>query len=267
MTSNEPPPYPGDSGSAQGLPSYGSYVPPAVPPPVGRTPPPAGGFQPPLGGGAPFNATDAIRWGWKKFLENVGGLLLAMVLYIVGSIALSAIGSALSGQSPYSSGSVGFEFSPFGSLWQIVTVIIELIFAAGLTRAALDVTEGKKFNIIEAFGRIPIGPVIITSILVTIFTLIGLIALIVGAFIVAWFLSFATYFVVDKNQQPMEAIKSSMNLVQANVGNTVVLFLLSIGVAILGVLACCVGLVAAIPVITLAWAYAYKSFLGEPIAA
>lgn len=258
MTSNEPPPYPGDIGPTSGLPSYGS-----VQPPAGSYPPPPdwGGFQPPVGGSIPFSATDAIGYGWRKFKDNVGPVLLSMLVLFVVEIALSVIGSG-----GFSMDTTGLHFSAVGLVWQILTTIIGYIIGGAVIRASLDVTEGKKFNLLDAVRRVPYAQVVIVSLLATILELIGLIALIVGAFIVAWFLVFATYFVVDKAQQPIEAIKSSVSLVGANVGNTIVLFLLSIAVGLLGAVACGVGLLVAIPVIVFAWSYAYKSFLGESVA-
>ena len=92
MTTNEPPPYPGDSepgatpppsGSGESptsdLPSYGS-----VPPPAGETPPPPPPPPPAPGGSAEgFSATDAIGWGWRKFTENVGPILLGVLIVFV----------------------------------------------------------------------------------------------------------------------------------------------------------------------------------------
>ncbi len=82
--------------------------------------------------------------------------------------------------------------------------------------------------------------------------------MIIPGIIVAFLTLFAIYFVVDKDTNAVDSIKGSFNLVKNNVGNTIVLILLSIVVMIAGFLALCVGIFVAIPVLAIAWAYTYK---------
>ncbi|MCW2751883.1 MAG: hypothetical protein JWR83_2993 [Aeromicrobium sp.] len=279
MTTNEPPPYPGDSNPASNdLPSYGSVpVPPSEQPPAATPtgsvpPPPPGGTPPPLvPGGSSFSAGDAIGYGWRKFGQNAGPILLATLLLIVASIAVSAIAGAITGSGfdgtamTTDGGSIGF--SAGGLVAQIITSVVGFIIGAGITRGALDITEGRKFNLAAAFGKLNLGNVLLTSLLVGIVEAIGFALLFIPGVIVAFFTIFAVYFVVDKDTSPIESVTSSFNLIKANAGDTILMILLSIAVVILGVIALCVGIFVAIPVVTIGWAYAYKTFLGEPVAA
>lgn len=264
MTSSEPPPYPGDDSPGQDLPAYGSYDPPS-----GSTPPPpGGGFPPPVGSSTPFSPTEAIGWGWKKFRENLGPILLATIVLIGVSIVFNLIGRAVSGGDTFISYSTdGFGFSFAGLLAQIIGTFIGYVVSAAVIKGSIGVTQGRKFDLAESFSGLPIGNVIITSILIAIFEIIGFVLCIIPGLIVATLTAFALYFVVEKGQSPMEAISSSSRLVRDNLGDTIVLFLLSILVVILGLIACIVGVFVAIPVVVLAWAYAYKRFLGEPVVA
>ena len=230
----------------------------------GTPPPPGGGYQPPVGGPTPFSATDAIGYGWKKFLENAGPILLATLALIVASIVLTIIGSAVTGESM---GSSGINFSLGGLIVQVLSTLVSYILGAAIIRGALDVTEGKKFDLGSAFGTLPYGNIIITSLLIAVLEVIGFILLFIPGILVAFFTIFALYFVVDKNQTPIEAITSSAKLVRAHIGDTLLLVVLSIVVIIVGFIAICVGLLVALPVVILASTYAYKKFLGEPVAA
>ena len=58
---------------------YGAPPPPPPPPPGYGTPAMAGV---PAAAGLPFNVGDAFSWGWKKFTENVGTILIAVVVYV-----------------------------------------------------------------------------------------------------------------------------------------------------------------------------------------
>ncbi|MDQ3156741.1 MAG: hypothetical protein M3Q98_08455 [Actinomycetota bacterium] len=259
MTSQEPPPTPDDNNPTSGLPSYGSFDQPAS----GETPPPYQGNQPPVSGPTPFSATDAISYGWKKFRENAGPILLAALILIAVSIVLSIIGRSFDGGNV---GSGMFSVSVSSLIFQTLSTVVTYIVGAAIIRGALDVTEGKTFDLGSAFSRLPIANVIITSLIVSVLESIGFILLIIPGLLVAFFTVFAMYFVVDKNQNPIEAITSSFNLVKDHIGDTLLLILLSIVVIIAGAIALCVGLLVALPIVIIATAYAFRKFQGEPVA-
>jgi hypothetical protein len=277
MTTNEPPPYPGEPNpSGSDLPSYGSTPPPPEgsyppPPPQGSyPPPPPGGYQPPIGGGDAYSPTDAIGYGWRKFTQNVGPLILGALIVVVAAIVLAIVAEKIA-PSPTYFDSDGFHL-PVGDtvaslIAQTIAGTIGYIFTAMLARGALDVVEGQSFDIGRAFGKLDIGTVLITGLMVSALTLVGYILCYLPGIVFSIFAFFTIYFVVDKAQQPVEALKSSFSLVGGNFGNAFLTGLLAGLVLIVGVIALCVGILAAIPVVTIAAAYAYKRFLGEPVAA
>jgi uncharacterized membrane protein len=242
MTSHEPP-------SDGDLPAYGSI------------PPPPGGGTAPTPGAAGFSASDAVGYGWRKFQENVGQILLATFLLLVAAVAASALAHAVTGSTVEDT-----RCSFGGSISTIITNVVGFIIGAGITRGALDITEGHKFDLVAAFKKLNLVNVIVTSFIVGLLTAIGFALLIIPGIIVAFLTLFAIYFVVDKDTNAVDSIRGSFNLIKNNVGNTIVLILLSIAVVIAGFLALCVGIFIALPVLTIAWAYAYKQFLGEPVA-
>lgn len=262
MTTNDDQP-----STTSGLPSYGSTPPPPEgsyppPPPEGSYPPPPGGGPPPVPGASGFSATKAISYGWKKFQENLGPVLLATLAIIVITAAVSFVAGAITDTR-------GFGDDPFsigGSIYQIITSFVEFIVGAVVIRGALDVTEGHKFNLTAAFGKLNIANVVLTALLVAVLSGIGYALLWVPGVLVAFFTGFALYFAVDKGTNPVDSIKQSFRLVKDNVGNTIVMILMTIAVILVGLIALCVGIFAAIPVVVFAWAYTYKVFLGEPVA-
>jgi uncharacterized membrane protein len=275
MTTNEPPPYPGQEPTPSGsdLPTYGSTPPPqdgsyTPPPPEGSyPPPPPGGYQPPIGGGDAFSPTAAIAYGWKKFRENTGPIILAALILIVISIVLSLIGGAISGEGLGDTDrDSAFDFSLSGAIANIVTSLVGYVISAGITRGALDITEGRKFDLASAFGRLDYAKVILAGLLVSILTVIGFILLILPGVIFVFLSYFTVYYVVDKGTSPVQAILDSCRLVIGNLGNALLLALLSFLVIVLGFIALCVGLLVAWPVVLIASAYAYKRFNGEPVA-
>ena len=277
MTTNEPPPYPGDSepgatpppaGSGESptsdLPSYGS-----VPPPAGDTPPPPPPPPPAPGGSAEgFSAPEAIGFGWRKFTENVGPILIGVLIVLVVTIVVNILAGIVSGGGGSPFGPDAMEFSVAGFLANLVSTGVSVVLSAVFARAALDVVDGRPFDFMGAFGRLNFVNVLIASFLVAIIVTIGFILLVIPGLIALFLTYFTTLFVVDDDaESPVKAIGDSVKLVSNNVGDSLLLALLSVLVLIAGAIALLVGLVVAYPVTALAAAYAYRTFRGQPVAA
>ncbi|MBK5216243.1 MAG: hypothetical protein JJE02_01545 [Propionibacteriales bacterium] len=270
----DPNPNPTPNPGSGNLPPYGQV------PEGGYPPPPTGNYPPPTPGPHPFSVGNAFSYGWAKFKDNLGPMVVAasllfvvtVVAEIVGSIITAAAGGGGSSFSGDSAGGMMFggDASAAGQLtsllMNLIVTVVGYVVSAGIIRGALDITEGRKFDIAHAFGQLDYGKVILTSLLVGVLTTIGLVLFILPGILVAFFTTFALYFVVDNGTEPMESVKASFALVKDHVGDVVVLFLASIAAVIVGVLACLVGLLVAIPVVTIAWAYAYKTLQGQPVS-
>jgi uncharacterized membrane protein len=277
MSTPEPPPYPGDSSpeSSGDLPSYGSVPPPSdapgdtsgsVPPPPPPPPPPA----PPSYSAQGFSPAEAIAWGWRKFTENVGAVILAMLAFFAITVAVGFLTTLLGGgfsasspmQGPFQMESAG----PGQVLAQILQSAVSIILGGVAAKAALEVTEGKPFDFFGAFGRVNLVQLVIAGVLVSIATVIGFILLIIPGLIVVFLTYLTTYAIVDDDKSAIDGIKHSVKLTSDNVGDALLLALFNILVLIAGVIALCVGLVVAIPVTLFATAYAYRSFNGQAVA-
>ncbi len=269
------PPYPGDSSSESSgdLPSYGSVPPPpdapgdtggSVPPPP-PPPPPA-----PPAAGQGFSAAEAIAWGWRKFTENTGAVIIAVLVMIGVSIVLGFLSTLLGGgfsTADPMSGPLSFDSQGPGALLaQVLQTAVSIVLGGVAARAALDVTDGQPFDFFGAFGKVNIVQLIIAGLLVGIATTIGFFLLVIPGLIVVFLTYFTTYAVVDGDTQAVDGIKRSVKLISENVGEALVLAILNILVIIAGAIALCVGLIVAIPVTIFATAYAYRAFNGQPIA-
>ena len=281
MTTNDPPPYPGDSpgsdesstgsgdsatgsgdSSTSGLPSYGSVQPPEGTPPPPPPPPPSA----PGGSAEGFSAPDAIGYGWEKFKANPAPLVIAALLIFAVEVVLNLIGRGIGG-SDMGMG-MGGGFSIGGFVWSLVSYAVTTVFGAIYARGALDVVDGGEFNLGSAFGKLNIVNVIIASVIVSVLVTIGFILLVIPGVVVLFLTYFTTLYVVDDDaSSPVDAVRDSVKLIGANVGDSLLLALLNILVLIVGVIALCVGLLVAYPVVALASAFAYRTFRGQPVAA
>lgn len=266
---NYPPPgsYPPPGGSYP--PPGGNYPPPGGNPPPGSYPPPPGNYPPPPGnyGASGFGNTglpqtvgvgDAISFGWNKFKDNagvwVGIVLIAAVIQIVLNFVFR-----------------GSDDSVVFSLWSVigtlVTTIVGYLINAALIRGALHEVDGNKPAIGSFFQFANVASIIIASIIVGIAVTVGFVLLIIPGIIVTFLTWWTLQFVVDRNEDAISAIKSSFRAISSNAGPLFVLALALVGINILGVIPCGLGLLVTIPITIIASTYAYRIVLSNTAAA
>jgi uncharacterized membrane protein len=221
---------------------------------------------------------NAFSYAFKKFQENVVPLLLITLILLVGVVVIQVIGNIVQAAvvpdltfnfetGEYEGGGGGFfgiamilSFV-FGALSWAVSLVIQ----AGIIKASLAMTRGQKVDIGSAFNGINWAQVVIASLIIGVLTFIGLILCILPGIVVIFLTSFTLYFVIDRNQDAVAAIKSSVAMVKDNVGTLIVFFLATLAAYIVGACLCGVGLLAAIPIIVLAQAYTFRTLNNDPV--
>ncbi len=215
----------------------------------------------------PYSPTDAISFGWQKFSANVGQWLIAGLLVVAVSILFGVFSYVVEPSAdPY-------ETNPFASMFSIPAILINFVstlatylLSAYFYRGALDEAEGRKFDIGSTMSRVPLGPALLTSLLVSVGTTIGMILCFLPGIIFGFLAWFSLLFVIDKGLDPIAAITASINLIWKNIGQTLLFGLLAIVVIIAGACLCGLGLFVAYPVTLIATAYTYKKLQNEPVA-
>ena len=273
---NYPPPQ-GNYPPAGGYPPpQGNYPPPQghYPPPGGYPPPPGnyppqGGYPPPPGNyppgssqyggfGAPtqLNVGEAIGYGWKKFSQNAG----VWIAFVVAAALIQFVINVIFG---------GFdtnELSALSIIGAIVSVFVSILIQAAYVRGALHETDGNRPSFGSFFQFENIGAVVVASLLVSLMTVVGFILLIIPGFIVIFLTWWTLQFVIDRNEQPVDAIKSSFRAISSNVGPLLLLALALVGINILGAIPCGLGLLVTIPLTIIASTYAYRVTTGRGVA-
>ncbi len=72
---------------------------------------------------------------------------------------------------------------------------------------------------------------------------------------------------IGQGQSPIDALKSSYELVRANLAETALLYILVSVAASIGAALCGVGMLVAVPLGMLATAFMYRRLQGQPVAA
>ncbi len=240
--------------------------------------------MPVSGGSQPAEAGAAIKYGWEKFKEHWQVILTALIVGFVAVAILGGIGFLIQrGMTSTGDCSVRVSNGVFRSsgcespgfftslaatgIFQVLYYLGTTILQLFVIRATLMIVRGEKLEASRVMSFDNVGNYLLTAVLVAVMTFVGLILCVIPGLAVMFFTMFWGYFVVDKNMSPVEAITASFNLVKNNAGAVIIFLLLSWVVTVVGFIACLVGLIVAIPVVTIATGYMYKRLQGEPVAA
>ncbi len=231
-----------------------------------------------LANGYDFKASDYVSKAWNTFKDYAGHYIgYVIIIIILGSIAgaipiLSQIYSMTAGAA-LGLGAAIFTYmvntqkderfeSFFGGFKYIVPIAITA-FLQGLLFILLFspliymyyesfmelVTDSSPENMLVVFEEI--------SSSVWLLFVLSIITIYLGIS-----LRWAPFLVVFKQYSPIDALKTSFQLVNKNFGGHFILMLIMLGVGILGFLALVVGLLAAWPVMLIADYYGFSDVVG-----
>lgn len=199
-----------------------------------------------------FSIGESIRFGWETFKKRSWFLIGSTAVFFLISAAIETV-----------AGSFGEEF-PGALVGSVASFLANTILGMGIAAFYLkahDSLDAVKLG--DLWHPSPFWKYLGVQILLAAVVVAGLILLIVPGIIFALMFMFAPYIVIDKNLGPIDAMKESMRVTK---GRKLELFgfaLISIGIALLGVLALIVGLLVAIPVLSLAFVRAYRALQGS----
>ena len=213
---------------------------------------------------------DAFNFGWQKFQQNMGPILLGTLIYLAASAVIGIIWFFVAGAIIGIGGDSGAGFFAFlltSAVMGVVFVALFFVIQAGITRAALRITDGQPVDLSTLLSLDDIGQVVIASLLVGLASAIGFVLCYVPGLVVMVFTGFTMQFVIDKRMSATDAIRASVELVNRNLGTMVLLLVAGYVANAIGSALCGIGLLVSMPVVILANTYAYRRMQGEPVAA
>lgn len=222
----------------------------------------------PPSGGAGFDLGSAFSYGWQKFQQNLGPILIGVLIYVIASAVIGAIWFLIVGVVAGTGGDAGFFAALIsGGLFSLVAVALTFLIQAGITKAALDIVDGRQIEVQSLIIRDNLGQVLLTALLVGVATAIGYVLCILPGLAVLIFTSFAMHFVIDQRMAATDAIRASVELVRSHLGPVVALLVVGYLINMVGSLLCGIGLLVSAPVVFIAITYAYRRLQGQPVAA
>lgn len=231
--------------------------------------------------GAPYRATEAISYGWRKFKASPSTLLVPMIVVFIGLVVAAlfiqfVIVGGFFGTKSCETGNIGGQATVDcgQSFWRqllgaglgagIVSLIAQIL-AAGLYRGATRVTDGQDFSLSQLFEGYSKMQVVYASIFIALATGIATVLCFLPGILIGFLTTYTLFFIVDQEMEAAEAIQASVKLVWHNFGHTLLYFILAAIVLIIGAVLCGVGLLVAGPVVLIGFAYTYRRLQGQPV--
>jgi hypothetical protein len=237
-----------------------NYNPYAAPEATSAPPPPPGGFGP----SQPWTAGEAVSVAWARFKEHWGVLVLANFVYMIILVALGQISTVLVATHVVDPQSPAY-FGVFGGE-TLVSQVVSAFFNAGMTRVWLDTARGvtPKFESLFSGGD-RFLPMLGLTLVFSLALVIGCLALVVPALILLVIYPLAPYYVVEGRMGPIDALRQAWEVSKGQRWELATLGLYGMGLSVLGVVLCCWGLLATIPVYWVATAVAFTRIAGVPV--
>ncbi len=214
-------------------------------------------------GNQPVDAGQVLSHAWKVWSENLGLLVGAMLVMLLISLALFGIYFGIrvallaQGMDPLAMQALSF---PLNVLLNAITTYISI----GQTQMILKLIRGQPASVADLFGGGPrFWPVFGASILAGIALGIGFLLCIIPGIILALMFWPFSYVLVDNKAGVTDSFSVASTITQGNRGTTFVLALASLGIGILGWLACGIGIIFAAPLVSVMWATAYLMMSGQ----
>jgi predicted RNA-binding Zn-ribbon protein involved in translation (DUF1610 family)/uncharacterized membrane protein len=219
-----------------------------------------------------IEAGEALSDAWRIFKGEmgivIGGMIVAGLLNFVVQLpqqALNIFASVSQQQGDMDTARVmmiaSYCFLP-------VSYLGGWFLQLGQARLLLNVARGEKAEIGDLFsGGKYFLRMVGSSILFTLMIGVGFVACIVPGIILSLMFWPYVFVLIDDDPPGIDCLSRSRDVTKDNLGASFLLFLLFVGLVLLGFLALCIGVIFTAPLAALMFAVAYCKMTGQRVAA
>ena len=195
-----------------------------------------------------FSISDALRFGWRTTMDNLGYFLSIGILYLVVTVALNG---AVYKVNAYSEG--------WAFLAGIAALVAGMIMDVGLAVISLRFADGRTARVSDLFIHYPLAPIyFIATLIATLMVVVGLALFIVpGVFLLVLY-QFYAYPIVDEGSGAVAALRRSAAMTKGDRWRLFLFYLLTLLINIGGALCVLVGLFVSVPVTMISRAYIFR---------
>lgn len=207
----------------------------------------------------------ALSSAWALFKTNAGVLIGSYVVLMVCNFGISFVGAFIQGtlaQALADPQAPAVMLTGVGS--SILNQVVQLWLTVGFIRITLAVARNQPAEIAMLMSG---GPYLLryigAAILFGLAVFVGFLLLIVpGIYIALTYWSYM-YFIIDRNCGVFESFQLAGTHAAGNRGNVFLLGLIAMGLMVLGMLACGVGILVAGPLVMMMFTIAYLMMTGQ----
>jgi hypothetical protein len=206
---------------------------------------------------------DIFRHAWNTWKDNLG-LLVGATLIVLGVSFVLSFGAGFIQALLQQQGKPTFSSILVGVFFNVFNNVIQIFLGIGEVKMVLALLRGQPSSINTLFsGGERFLPTLGFSILFGLLLLGGLILLIIPFFILLFMFWPAYYLVVDRRTPVMQSFGLATEISRGNTLNTLLLTLSSMGIGLLGFLACGVGILFAQPLAMAVFGSGYLMMSGQ----
>ncbi len=210
----------------------------------------------------PWTVGDVISHGWEMVKRHWVVLVFAPLLAGFVPGVLYQIPTFVAQAAHLHPESAGYWVVM--GVFFIIAWLVQIFFQVGLTRIYLSAARGQEPVFQDLWGGASrYLPFMGMSLLAGLAITLGMVLLIVPGIILSLGLCLASFYCVDAKMSAVESLVASWRATEGHKGQIFVFGLAAMGVALLGYLACCVGVYVAMPVIMVAFATIYVRLSGR----
>jgi uncharacterized membrane protein len=214
----------------------------------------------------PWELNEVLSQAWGAVKANWAVLIAAFLIATIASAGPGQIPRLMTATGALEANSVAFFGVSGGTT--LIGIVVGAFFRVGLVRINVAAARGEKPNFADLFSGGPLFlRMVALQLLLMVAYMVGCAAFVVGMVFVALALCLADYYAVDANMGAIDALKASYEATKGNRGNIFVFGLVVFGISLVGMLACCVGVLVAGAVASVGMAIIYTRLSGRGGAA
>ena len=205
--------------------------------------------------------SDIFNYSFEVWKSNLGILIGAALIIMFATMLINVISTGVA--AVVAQGDDGVA-ALVGGMFGLVDSGVSMFLYIGMSRICLSLCRGRPTGIDLMFsGADRFLPVLGTHILAGFALGIGFLLLIIPGILLVLFFWPYYLLIVDKQSRALDSFSLAYTFAKPNAITSLLLGLLSFAIMIIGVLAFCIGIIAATPLVGVLAATAYLMMKGE----
>jgi uncharacterized membrane protein len=194
-----------------------------------------------------FSIGEALSFGWETWKSNallwIGVIIVVWIVEGLPQIPVQTMR----------------DQTALTIIAALIGTALGVLVQIGLAKMSLSFVDSGRAEFADLFNGYPVFvSYLIASLIFGLMLFIGLILLVVPGIIVAVIFWMYSYVIVDRGMGPIDALKRSMDLTRGVRMDIFLFALASLGLNLLGMIPCLLGLFVTVPMTMMAAAYIYR---------